>query len=67
VKREVLVLVALVLLIDGLFIVGYFAGHMVRAPALTKLVYTGVWTLVTMFVVLRGLIRIREQRTGSPR
>jgi hypothetical protein len=64
VKREVAVLVALVVLVDGLFIAGYFVAGVVRAPDTTKLVYTGLWTLVTMVVVLRGLLRIRAQRAA---
>ena len=64
VKREVLALVVLVLIVDGLFIAGYFVGGMVRASDIVKLVYTGVWTVITLIVVLRGLTRIRSLRTG---
>jgi hypothetical protein len=65
VKREVVTLVVLVLLVDGLFIGGYFAAGLVRASAAMKLGYTVVWTLVTMVVVLRGLSRIRAIRAGQ--
>ena len=37
VKREVAVLVALVVLVDGLFIAGYFVAGVARAPDTTKL------------------------------
>lgn len=66
-KREVAVLVALVLLVDGLFIAGYFAAGLVHASDAVKLTYTGLWTLITMVVVLRGLLRIRAQRAGPGR
>ena len=65
VKREVLTLVVLVLLVDGLFIGGYFAAGLVHTAAAAKLGYTAVWTLVTLVVVLRGLSRIRAIRAGQ--
>lgn len=64
-RREVVTLVALVLLVDGLFIGGYFAAGLVRASGPLKLGYTAAWTLVTMVVVLRGLTRIRAIRSGA--
>lgn len=64
VKREVVMLVGAVLLVDGLFIGGYFAAGLVRASAAAKLGYTALWTLVTLVVVLRGLTRIRAIRAG---
>ena len=65
VKREVMTLVVLVLLVDGLFIGGYFAAGLVHTSAAAKLGYTAVWTLVTLVVVLRGLTRIRAIRAGQ--
>ncbi len=64
VKREVLTLLVVVLIVDGLFIVGYFAAGLVRASTGLKVGYTAAWTLVTMVVVLRGLTRIRAIRSG---
>ena len=66
VKREVVTLVALAVLVDAVFIGGYFAAGLVRASAGLKLGYAALWTLVTMGVVLRGLLRIRAIR-GGPR
>ncbi|MGH7497799.1 MAG: hypothetical protein ACREL3_02995 [Gemmatimonadales bacterium] len=63
-KREVVTLVVLVLIVDGLFIAGYFAANLVRASDLVKLIYTGLWTLITLIVVIRGLTRIRALRAG---
>ena len=65
VKREVVRLVVLVLVVDGVFIAGYFAAGLVHASAAAKLGYTAVWTLVTLVVVLRGLTRIRALRAGQ--
>jgi hypothetical protein len=65
VRREVVTLVVLVLLVDGLFIGGYFAVDLVHASTAEKVGYTVVWTLVTMLVVLRSLARIRAIRTGQ--
>ncbi len=65
VRREVLILVGLVLLVDGVFIAGYFAAGIVRGSDVAKVVYAAVWTVVTMVVVLRGLTRIRAIRSGS--
>lgn len=67
VKREVISLVVLVLIVDGLFIAGYFAAGLAHASAVAKIVYTGGWTVVTMLVVLRGLARIRALRAGPGR
>jgi hypothetical protein len=64
-KREAVTVVALVLVVDGLFIGGYFAAGLVHASGLVKLVYAAAWTLVTMVVVLRALTRIRAIRSGS--
>ena len=58
-KREVLALVGWVLVVDALFIAGYFASGMARRPPGVKLVYTVFWTIVTLAVVLRGLLRVR--------
>jgi len=66
-RREVVALVVLVLVVDGLFIGGYFAAGVARAPGAVKLGYAAVWTLATMGVVLRGLTRIRAIRAGPER
>jgi hypothetical protein len=60
VKRQVVMLVVMVLLVDGIFIGGYFAVGLIRASVAAKVGYTAIWTLVTMVVVLRGLSRIRS-------
>ena len=62
VRREVLTLVGLVLLVDALFIVGYFLLGIGRATSGAKLGFTVVWTAVVLFVVLRSLARVRAER-----
>jgi hypothetical protein len=66
-RREVVTLVVLVLVVDGLFIGGYFGAGVVRASGAVKLGYVVAWTLATMVVVLRGLTRIRALRAGRER
>jgi hypothetical protein len=61
-KREVLVLVVLVLLVDAVFGAGYFLGRLGSASDASKLAFTTVWTLVTLGVVIRGLSRVRSAR-----
>lgn len=61
-KREVLVLVVLVLLVDAVFGAGYFLGRLRSASDASKLAFTTVWTLVTLGVVIRGLYRVRSAR-----
>jgi hypothetical protein len=62
VRREVVTLVVLVLLVDGLFIGAYFAVGLVHASTAAKVGFTVIWTLITMIIVLRGLSRIRAMR-----
>ena len=59
VRRELLGLVLAVLLVDALFIGGYFLFHLQRAGTPAKIGYTAAWTAVTLLVVLRALARIR--------
>jgi hypothetical protein len=65
-KRELLLLLATVLVVDALFIAAYFLFHLDAAGDTAKVAYTAVWTGVTLLVVLRGLTRIRIlRRRGS--
>jgi hypothetical protein len=61
-RREVLVLVALVIVVDAVFVAAYFLARLPAASAGSKLVFTTVWTLVTLAVVVRGLSRVRSAR-----
>ncbi|MBA3444935.1 MAG: hypothetical protein H0T58_08820 [Gemmatimonadales bacterium] len=65
-KRESAMLVGLVLAVDAAFVAVYFLARIQRASDTTKLVFTVVWTLMTLGVVLRGLNRIRSARSAGP-
>jgi hypothetical protein len=62
VKRELLRLVLAVVLVDALFIAGYYLLRLELAPSPRKIGYTAAWTAVTLFIVLRALTRIRALR-----
>jgi hypothetical protein len=62
VKREILVLVGLVLAVDAAFIAGYYLGGLARATIGVKLGYTVLWTAAILVVVLRSLGRVRSER-----
>jgi hypothetical protein len=62
VKRELLRLVLAVVLVDALFIAGYYLFRLELASSPQKIGYTAAWTAVTLFVVLRALTRIRALR-----
>jgi hypothetical protein len=65
VRREITVLIGLVLLVDAIFIGGYFVAGIFRAVTGVKVAFVVVWTLVTLAVALRSLARIRSIRTGD--
>jgi hypothetical protein len=58
VRREVLILVGLVLVVDAAFIAGYYLAGVGRA----KVGYTILWTAAILLVVLRSLARVRAER-----
>jgi hypothetical protein len=66
-KREVLTLVALVLLIDDVFVGISYAASLGTASGSVRLGYTVLWTAATLAVVLRSLGRIRSARLRSRR
>jgi hypothetical protein len=61
-RRELFLLLAAVLVVEALFIPGYFLFHLDAASDLAKIGYTTVWTVATLLVVLRGLARMRSLR-----
>jgi hypothetical protein len=62
VKREVLWLIIAVLAVDAVFLAVYLVGHIDGSTNLTKIIFTALWTLVTLAVVIRGLARVRSVR-----
>jgi hypothetical protein len=67
IRREVLILVGLVVVIDLIFIAAYFLGGIDRSSDQMKLLFTVGWTVITLVVVLRGLLRIRQARLPKGR
>jgi hypothetical protein len=61
-RRAVIELVLLVVAVDAVFVAAYFLAGIKRVPDAAKLVFTAVWTLVTLAVVIRGLSRLRSHR-----
>ena len=64
VRREIALLVGLVLAVDALFFGIYVLAGMSRGSAGARLGFTIVWTAATLAVVLPRLGRIRALRRG---
>lgn len=62
VRREVLLLVAAVLVVDAGFIALYFLAGLRHGSSATKLGFTVVWTILTLLVVVWGWSRVRSAR-----
>jgi uncharacterized membrane protein len=65
-RREVLLLITLVLAIDSMFVLLYFAAGIRHASDPAKVVFTAVWTLAVLAVAIRSLSRIRSARLNKP-
>ena len=65
-RREVLLLLVLVLVLDAVFVAIYFMGNVRGASDPAKVVFTAVWTLAILVVAIRGLSRIRSARLHKP-
>jgi hypothetical protein len=64
--RETLLLLALVLALDAVFVAIYLVGNVRSASDPAKVVFTAVWTLAILVIALRGLSRIRSARLHKP-
>ena len=62
-RRATLHLVLGVGLLDSLAMLGYYVV-IVHAPDRTKMIFAGVWTLLTALVVVVLLKRVRRARQG---
>jgi chromate transport protein ChrA len=60
-RRATLHLVLGVALVDTIALIGYYAA-IVHAPDRTKMIFTGVWTVLTALVVAVLLKRVRRAR-----
>jgi flagellar biogenesis protein FliO len=65
-RREVLLLVAMVLVVDLVFVAAYFVAKLQTSADSVKLGFTALWTLATLGVVIRGLTRLRKARIDPP-
>lgn len=65
VRREVFLLLAVVIGVDVLFGALFFVARLRTASEAVKLGFTAVWTLATLGVVLRGLSRVGRARLTS--
>ena len=61
-RREVLLLIGLVLALDAAFVAVYFLASVRSASDSAKVVFTAVWTLAILIIAVRGLSRIRSAR-----
>ena len=64
-RRELGLLIGLVLVVDAVFFGVYVLAHLGQAAPGVKLGFTVVWTVATLAVVLPRLARIRELRRGG--
>jgi hypothetical protein len=64
--RETLLLLALVLALDAVFVAIYLVGNVRSASDPAKVVFTAVWTLAILVIAVRGLSRIRSARLHKP-
>ena len=65
-RRRLLWLVLAVLVVDALFVAGFYLLRLPHAPEHARIAYTAAWTAVTLGVVLRALARIRSVRGRRP-
>jgi hypothetical protein len=61
-RREVLVLLGLVLGADAVFIAAFFLFRLADRSSGVRLGFTAGWTVVTLAIALRSLVRIRAAR-----
>ena len=69
-RRHLLEMIALVIVLDAITIGVYYALGMKYRPPRVQIVFTAIWTLLTLLVVLRGMGKVRkarlEGRIGRP-
>ena len=63
-RRHLLEMIALVIALDAVTIGIYYAAAMKSRSSKVQLAFTGVWTVLTLLVVLRGMGRVRAARLG---
>ena len=66
-KRAVLRLAYGIVIVDALFMAAYLLTRFASRPTRQHWIFVGVWTAVTLVVVLRGLAEVRKARVGLRR
>jgi hypothetical protein len=67
VRKHLMIMVALILAVDTIAVVVYRTMGIEDASRDRRTIFTAVWTLVSLVVVLNGLYRIRAARNISAR
>jgi heme/copper-type cytochrome/quinol oxidase subunit 4 len=67
VRKHLMIMVALILAVDTIAVVVYRTMGIEDASRDRRTIFTAVWTLVSLVVVLNGLYRIRTARNISAR
>jgi hypothetical protein len=63
-RRHLLEMIGLVVALDAIMLGIYYAMGVKYRPSRVQLVFTAVWTILTLIVVLRGMGRVRGARKG---
>ena len=64
IRKHLMIMVALILVIDAIAVAMFSALDIGDAPRRTRTLFTAIWTVVTLAIVLNGLYRIRLARGG---
>ena len=67
VRKHLMIMVGLILAIDAIAILIFRTMGIEDAPRDRKMLFTGVWTGLSLIVVLNGLYRIRRARNIGAR
>lgn len=63
-RRHLIEMIALVAVLDAITIGIYYAVGMTSRAPRVQIVYTAVWTVLTLLIVLRGMNRVKAARLG---
>ena len=64
IRKHLMIMVGLILVIDAAAVAIFSALDIGDAPRRTRALFTAIWTVVTLAIVLNGLYRIRLARGG---
>ena len=67
VRKHLMIMVALILAIDAVAVFVFRTLGIEDAPRDRKVIFTSVWTVLSLIVVLNGLYRIRVARNIGAR